>query len=214
MQRLCDDCQGVFKNKGSLHTHQNRTGHQQHGIANNKDTNIAIGQEESEEGKLTPNKAISELNENVEDLYGYLNDTADVVQKNNANIANLANKYDALKVSVDSFNNTLNRLGNWSEAQWKNALNVIDMVDTSNTKKFNKLHICPDCGGSLHLHRSNDSVNSVGNIAQGRSWHLECPICGYCSINYLYPTWKEQVTHFTVPEKTEENKQSEKAVIK
>ena len=78
MQRLCDDCQGVFKNKQSLHAHQNRTGHQQHGIANNERTNIAIGQEESEEGKLTPNEAISELNENVEDLYEYLNDTADV----------------------------------------------------------------------------------------------------------------------------------------
>ena len=54
MQRLCDDCHGVYKNKASFVAHQNKTGHQQHGIANNKDTNIAIGQEESEEGKLTP----------------------------------------------------------------------------------------------------------------------------------------------------------------
>jgi rubrerythrin len=210
MQRLCDDCQGVFKNKQSLHAHQNRTGHQQHDIANNERTNIAIGQEESEEGKLTPNEAISELNENVEDLYGYLNDTADVVEKNNANIANLANKYDALKVSVDSFNNTLNGLSNWSEAQWKNALSVIATVDAANTKKFSKLHICPDCGASLHLHRSNDSVNSDGNILQGKSWHLECPICGYYSINYLYPTWKaEGGTYFPAPKKHDENEQNE-----
>jgi hypothetical protein len=198
MQRLCDDCQGVFKNKQSLHAHQNRTGHQQHDIANNERTNIAIGQEESEEGKLTPNEAISELNENVEDLYGYLNDTADVVEKNNANIANLANKYDALKVSVDSFNNTLNRLSNWSEAQWKNALGVIATVDATNTKKFSKLHICPDCGAPLHLHRVGEHVNkSLGDgIWSGDSWHLECIQCGYCTTDYKYPNWKEQKNLF------------------
>ena len=198
MQRLCDDCQGVFKNKGSLHAHQNRTGHKQHDIANKKKTNMAISQGESEDGELTPNEAISELNENVEDLYGYLNDTADVVEKNNANIANLASKYDALKISVDSFNNTLNKLSNWSEAQWKNALGVIATVDATNTKKFSKLHICPDCGAPLHLHRVGEHVNkSLGDgIWSGDSWHLECVQCGYCTTDYKYPKWKEQKNLF------------------
>ena len=29
MQRLCDDCHGVYKNKASFEAHQNRTGHRQ-----------------------------------------------------------------------------------------------------------------------------------------------------------------------------------------
>jgi hypothetical protein len=159
---------------------------------------MAISQGESEDGELTPNEAISELNENVEDLYGYLNDTADVVEKNNANIANLASKYDALKISVDSFNNTLNKLSNWSEAQWKNALGVIATVDATNTKKFSKLHICPDCGAPLHLHRVGEHVNkSLGDgIWSGDSWHLECIQCGYCTTDYKYPNWKEQKNLF------------------
>ena len=131
-------------------------------------------------------------------MYGYLNDTADVVEKNNANIANLASKYDALKISVDSFNNTLNKLSNWSEAQWKNALGVIATVDATNTKKFSKLHICPDCGAPLHLHRVGEHVNkSLGDgIWSGEEWHLECLVCGYCTTNYIYPKWKEQKNLF------------------
>jgi len=42
-----------------------------------------------------------------------------------------------------------------------------------------KLHICPDCEHSLHVHRLEDS------------WHLECPVCGFYTVNYKYPKWKE-----------------------
>ena len=203
MQRLCDDCQGVFKNKQSLHAHQNRTGHQQHGIANNEGTSIAAGAGRLEDGEVSLSEALSDTVEDVSLLQESLKHYTE-------HITELFSKYDALKVSVDSFNNTLNRLSNWSEAQWKNALGVIATVDAANTKKFSKLHICPDCGASLHLHRVNDSVKSDGTIGQGRSWHFECLICGYYTINYLYPTWKaEGGTYFPAPKKHDENEQNE-----
>ena len=191
MQRLCDDCQGVFKNKQSLHAHQNRTGHQQHGIANNEGTNIAAGAGRLEDGEVSLSEVLSDTVEDVSLLEESLKHYTE-------HIAELFSKYDALKVSIDSYNNTLNRLSNWSEAQWKNALGVIATVDAANTKKFSKLHICPDCGAPLHLHRVGEHVNkSLGDgIWSGDSWHLECVQCGYCTTDYKYPKWKEQKNLF------------------
>ena len=191
MQRLCDDCQGVFKNKQSLHAHQNRTGHQQHGIANNEGTSIAAGAGRLEDGEVSLSEALSDTVEDVSLLQESLKHYTE-------HITELFSKYDALKVSVDSFNNTLNRLSNWSEDQWKNALGVIATVDAANTKKFSKLHICPDCGAPLHLHRVGEHVNkSLGDgIWSGEEWHLECLVCGYCTTNYKYPKWKEQKNLF------------------
>jgi len=198
MQRLCDDCEGVFKNKQSLNAHQNRTGHKQRNIAKTEDSNIAIEQAERDDGELKPNEAIAELNEDVEDLYKLFNDSAEYVEKNNDNIANLTNRYNTLKLSVDSFTNALNGLSNWSETQWKNALNVIATVDIANSKKLSKLHICPDCGAPLHLHRVGEHINKLTGetIWSGDSWHLECIQCGYCTTDYKYPKWKEQKNLF------------------
>jgi hypothetical protein len=42
-----------------------------------------------------------------------------------------------------------------------------------------KLHVCPDCEHSLHVHRLEGS------------WHLECLVCGFYTVNYKYPKWKE-----------------------
>ncbi len=42
--------------------------------------------------------------------------------------------------------------------------------------KLAKLHLCPDCGRSLHMH-----------LLDGGSWHLECVHCGYCSVDYKAP---------------------------
>ena len=68
--------------------------------------------------------------------------------------------------------------------------------------KLAKLHICPDCGRPLHLHKVGDFVITTSKametsyITQGNSWHLECLHCGYCSVNYQYPEWKDQKALF------------------
>ena len=42
-----------------------------------------------------------------------------------------------------------------------------------------KLHLCPDCGASLHMHHFE------------HSFHLECVECGFYSVDYEMPKWKE-----------------------
>jgi len=73
-------------------------------------------------------------------------------------------------------------------------------------EKLSKLHICPDCGASLHSHRLEKEVKSgsekyalvqrdekilLTKKAGEERWHLECPLCGYCSKDYPGPDWKK-----------------------
>lgn len=62
------------------------------------------------------------------------------------------------------------------------AVDFFDMKVKDFEARLLKLHICPDCGASLHMHLISDKTGD---------WHLECPLCGYCSENYGSPKWKE-----------------------
>ncbi len=65
---------------------------------------------------------------------------------------------------------------------------IIGRREEELASKLSKLHVCPDCGNSLHMHL-------VGEKTGTGNWHLECPLCGYCSEDYGAPKWKEPRRH-------------------
>jgi Zn ribbon nucleic-acid-binding protein len=207
MQRICDDCRGVYKNKQSLNAHQNRTGHRQHEqttlqdlnsvtannvetgslnkLAKTNETKIAIAEHELEPGKSTTNEVLGDIYDDIGTLEELIKHTA-------GHIIELSHKYDDLTAMLNNFDIAIKRLSNSSQLQWENAINAIDSIDAANAKKFDKLHICPDCGAALHLHR----LENQGNI-----WHLECISCGYYSPNYKATVWKDKPGKHPIPVK-------------
>ena len=207
MQRMCDTCHGVYKNKQSLNAHQNRTGHRQHEqstlqdlnsvtannvetgslnkLAKTNETNTAIEEHKPDDGEAITNESLAEIYDDIDTLEAYINHQV-------GHIVELNQKYDDLRAMLNNFDMAIKRMGNSSQLQWENAINAIDSIDTANAKKFGKLHICPDCGAALHLHR----LENQGNI-----WHLECVSCGYYSPNYKATPWKDKPGKHPIPVK-------------
>ena len=84
----------------------------------------------------------------------------------------------------------IERMGHSGQVHWENAIDTIDAMNLANAGKFGKLHICPDCGGALHLHRLEN---------QGSIWHLECVSCVYYSPNYKATVWKDKPGKHPIP---------------
>jgi len=206
MQRMCGTCHGVYKNKQSLNAHQNRTGHRQSEqtivqdlnsvSANNAETGnlnklaktnktIAIAEDKSQANKAITNEVLTEIYADMDTMEAHINHYV-------GHIVELKHQYDELRTMLNNFDMAINRLSNSSQLQWENAIAAIDLSDASNAKKFGKLHICPDCGAALHLHR----LENQGNI-----WHLECVSCGYYSPNYKATVWKDKPGKHPVPVK-------------
>jgi Zn ribbon nucleic-acid-binding protein len=206
MQRMCDTCHGVYKNKQSLNAHQNRTGHRQSEqpivqdlnsvTANNTETGglnklavtkdtIALAEQKSEAGKDTTNEVLADIYDDIDILEAYINHQV-------GHIVELKHQYDDLKAMLNNFDMAIKRLSNSSQLQLEYAISAIDLSDASNAKKFGKLHICPDCGEALHLHRFEN---------QGNIWHLECVSCGYYSPNYKATVWKDKPGKNPIPVK-------------
>jgi Zn ribbon nucleic-acid-binding protein len=208
---MCDTCRGVYKNKQSLNAHQNRTGHRQHEqtivqdlnivTANNTETRdlnklavtngtTAIMEGKSQAGEAITNEVLDEIYNDMDTMEAYINHQV-------GHIVELKHQYDDLKAMLNNFDMAIKRLSNVSQLQWENAISAIDLSDASNAKKFDKLHICPDCGAALHLHRFEN---------QGNIWHLECVSCGYYSQNYKAPVWKDKPGKHPFPVKETESK--------
>jgi ribosomal protein L37AE/L43A len=85
----------------------------------------------------------------------------------------LSDELPALAARVVDVERAINSIKSCSEDFLKFQKSVYD--------RLARLHICPDCGRSLHMHL----------LGEG-SWHLECVHCGYCTIGYKAPKWKEE----------------------
>lgn len=102
-----------------------------------------------------------------------------------------ANDFQLLDDKCEQLEKFINR----SIGDWKKIFSDYEM-------KFRKLHICPDCGASLHMHR----------FGQENTWHLECVQCGYYSPDYKATIWKDKPGKHPFPVKETGSKQEEKAV--
>ena len=125
----------------------------------------AIAESKPQASKAITNEVLAEIYDDIDTLEVYLEHQA-------GHIVELKHQYDDLKAMLNNFNMAIERMGHSGQVHWENAINAIDTTDAANAKKFGKLHICPDCGAALHLHR----LENQGNI-----WHLECVSCGYYS---------------------------------
>lgn len=103
---------------------------------------------ELEDNESAP-ETLADVNESIERLVTVLNVTTDKMLKHDAALAELNNKYDSLKELsskydtirdlVHDFGTSMTKMGNWSEAQWKNALSILTTVNADNDKRFGKL---------------------------------------------------------------------------
>lgn len=107
-----------------------------------------------------------------------------LVERCGKNLIELMNRLDAGDLSVK-------QLGASVDGLWDSLMRMGETV-SKNAEFYNKnhakLHICPDCGASLHLHR-----------LEGQSWHLECVECGYYSPNYKATVWKKKPGNHPIP---------------
>ena len=121
-------------------------------------------------------------------------------------VSKLSQDVGLSKVTRDADRDDLNKRIEEMERKSEDDLNSLAAVVNIHRDSFNrdlaalqsridqiqrmvsKLHVCPDCGASLHLHRLEKD-----------SWHLECLLCGYYSVNCKYPKWKEQSGKHPIP---------------
>jgi len=147
----------------------------------------------ADDGEVTLSDVSGEVElheENIEEINNKL-------VKNDGNIGKLtqdvdkrfvATNIETSKLANDLFlrNDDVKQMRKWFNQTIEDCKKIIGDYE----KKLGKLHVCPDCGASLHLHRLENST-----------WHLECVQCGYYSANYKATVWKEKAGRHPIPVK-------------
>lgn len=155
----------------------------------------------------------------TEELLGNVATLNEEVDKYDEKLTDLTKRFDVLQQDVDR--RIIEAHGDISDVDTK-AYNLKDkceglekwmnrIIEEFKTimagydGKLLKLHICPECGKSLHVHkiREPSSKTMEGKLIEDKgAWHLECIHCGFYTTNYQYPKWKEAgVDIFNPPKK-------------
>jgi len=154
--------------------------------------------------ELYPSKSTTTLKDDdgdeltLSDVYEEVNGHDNAIEEINGKIGTLTQDVN------NRFNVAFNETAKLANEDWHLDIRCKDLEKFINRtieeckqiigdyeKKLGKLHTCPDCGASLHLHRHGEE-----NL-----WHLECVICGYYSLDYKATVWKEKAGRHPIPVK-------------